>query len=369
MMKSDVHMKGSTMHKTRFGVVARTTFLLHSTMASAALPVAGAFIGFLLTAAFGAGCSSAPQSDASSTSVSAVIAEGSHSAAVEGSPPAEYVQIPGGYTHQSCVHSIPKGGIVNANSDVLDADGHFVEHVPECAYPPIHHPRGHGAPARDPNRGVEPSLSGWVSGTQQFLPAGATTWNGYTSTMTVPPNPSRVAGQTLFYFGGLTPANGDQIIQPVLQWGPSDPGGGDFWSIASWNVHFGGNAFVSPHVTVHPGDRIDTSITMLVGGIWYVYAYDTTLGNFTEAKFWVHETMTEMFPAVFEAKKEPGFCENGVEFTNIRLAANVGHVAQPWTQVWQPYNPVDCDAVFSYCHVADHCFHGATTTGTTTDVF
>ena len=40
--------------------------------------------------------------------------------------------------------------------------------------------------------------------------------------------------RTIFLFNGIQ--NSTSIYQPVLQWGPSAAGGGNFWTVASWYV-------------------------------------------------------------------------------------------------------------------------------------
>lgn len=56
----------------------------------------------------------------------------------------------------------------------------------------------------------------------------------------VPLPPTTLSDQTIFLFNGIQPsaANSNKaVLQPVLQWGnQDDPGGGQFWSVASWYV-------------------------------------------------------------------------------------------------------------------------------------
>ncbi len=73
-----------------------------------------------------------------------------------------------------------------------------------------------------------------------------TTWENTTGTpisffstkWQVPPPPKAHDNQTIFLFNGLQneapPAKRRYILQPVLQWGKSDSGGGNYWSIASF---------------------------------------------------------------------------------------------------------------------------------------
>jgi Repeat of unknown function (DUF346) len=75
----------------------------------------------------------------------------------------------------------------------------------------------------------------------------------FTTTWTVPPEPSTHSGQTIFLFNAIQ--NSTMIFQPVLQWGKSGAGGGDYWAVASWYADgTGGVAFYSSLERVAPGD-------------------------------------------------------------------------------------------------------------------
>jgi hypothetical protein len=82
----------------------------------------------------------------------------------------------------------------------------------------------------------------------------------------VPSPPSTKRGQTLFLFNGLQNRGRNYgILQPVLQWGRSAAGGGDYWSIASWYVTSRGQAFHTPLVRVSPGDTLVGEMRLLGG--------------------------------------------------------------------------------------------------------
>lgn len=91
----------------------------------------------------------------------------------------------------------------------------------------------------------------------------------FVTTWTVPPAPAVQASQLLYLFNGIEPANGQVIVQPVLQWGDSgaDEDGqnrtGLFWTVASWIV--GGpddSATHTPHIAVNPGDKLVGVVTL-----------------------------------------------------------------------------------------------------------
>ena len=51
------------------------------------------------------------------------------------------------------------------------------------------------------------------------------------------------------------PAKG-HILQPVLQWGTSDAGGWQRWSVTCWFLYGSGHAFYHDVVGVYPGDTL-----------------------------------------------------------------------------------------------------------------
>jgi len=75
----------------------------------------------------------------------------------------------------------------------------------------------------------------WTNTTGGPIESFVTTW-------TVPPDPATKGSQLLYLFNGLEPADGQMILQPVLQWGDSgfDEDNvnrtGQFWTVASWLV-------------------------------------------------------------------------------------------------------------------------------------
>ncbi len=70
----------------------------------------------------------------------------------------------------------------------------------------------------------------------------------FQSTWVVPPAPLSWDGQIVYLFEGLT--NSHHILQPVLQYGASDDGGGAYWSVASWYV---ATMTAPPTIQAHPG--------------------------------------------------------------------------------------------------------------------
>ena len=104
---------------------------------------------------------------------------------------------------------------------------------------------GVGEPGADP--GPIPSIPdiGWIENAQ-WRNGGSNPIIYFSTKWVVPPAPSASDGQTVFLFNGLQPDNGAHILQPVLQWGPSAAGGGNYWSITNWYVDGQGGPSSSP---------------------------------------------------------------------------------------------------------------------------
>jgi hypothetical protein len=88
------------------------------------------------------------------------------------------------------------------------------------------------------------------------------TVTSFTTTWKVPPAPSNYDGQTLFQFNSIEPASFDAILQPVLQYGQSADGGGEYWAVASWYVT-GSQAFASKLTAVKTGKSLTGVIKLL----------------------------------------------------------------------------------------------------------
>ena len=111
--------------------------------------------------------------------------------------------------------------------------------------------------------------NGWVSYASWYnfgspIAYFVTDWN-------VPPPPSNYDGQTLFLFNSIEPASGRAILQPVLQYGLSRAGGGEWWGIASWYV-VGNQAYYTGLYYVPSGTVLAGQIRLL-GRQTHGYSY------------------------------------------------------------------------------------------------
>lgn len=84
----------------------------------------------------------------------------------------------------------------------------------------------------------------------------------------------------VFMFNGLEPGDGSKILQPVLWWGVSHAGGGNYWSIAAWWVWADGSYWVSPDRYTHAqtGDIVHGEIWRNPANLdnWIIKIWDKT---------------------------------------------------------------------------------------------
>jgi hypothetical protein len=95
----------------------------------------------------------------------------------------------------------------------------------------------------------------WANQTGTPITYFATSWE-------VPPPPATWNGQTIFLFNGIQDATNTHILQPVLQWGTSGAGGGEYWSIACWYAENGPSAHTGL-IRVDPGTVLTGVMQMI----------------------------------------------------------------------------------------------------------
>jgi len=168
---------------------------------------------------------------------------------------AKYLYVPSGkQLHQDCVHNIPSHSFSLVNdpsgkSIVTTADGQVLI-FPPCPHAPkqlIHGPA-------------------WKAWTQYQNPAKITELYGE---WTVPPSPFADDGQILYYWNGVEPSDNSAVLQPVLQWGSTPAGGGEYWGVASWYVS-STNAFYTMIMNVNVGDVVTGHNKILNNGSWVI---------------------------------------------------------------------------------------------------
>jgi len=178
-----------------------------------------------------------------------------------------YVRTPGGFRHKSMVHEMkPRHAVVRraGGIGIMSLDDKQVADIPVAPTPP------------EPLAGM---AGGWVTWASCGTPLTATAGAKITSLSTswvVPPPPSTQSGQLIYFFNGLQDDAGDIILQPVLQWGVSGAGGGQYWGAASWHVDASGHAFYTPVTRVSEGGTLTGIMTLEVqadGSLIYTSAF------------------------------------------------------------------------------------------------
>jgi hypothetical protein len=143
---------------------------------------------------------------------------------------------PGGPRPADTVHPVPPGTLISASDGVLrnvHPDGTVLAEF--GAAPPLSdQPLALMADRVPPEALTSPSGlgTGWIT-YASWLNTTGTPISQFTAIWNVPAEPTTHDGQLLYLFNGMQ-NNAGYIYQPVLQWGASPAGGGNFWSVATW---------------------------------------------------------------------------------------------------------------------------------------
>ncbi|KAF8310672.1 hypothetical protein DL93DRAFT_2099289 [Clavulina sp. PMI_390] len=154
--------------------------------------------------------------------------------AIAAPTPAADVLTPFGHRPAANVHHVPKGASVHHVGDevhIIDATGAVIHKTTPSGNFTKTVPSSHPGTLQ----------TGWIA-YAYWLNTLTTPINYFTSTWVVPSTPASVDGQTVFLFNSIEPSSGNAILQPVLQFGSSAAGGGNYWAVANWyginNVYY-----------------------------------------------------------------------------------------------------------------------------------
>ena len=189
-----------------------------------------------------------------------------------------WVQVPGELIRPDCIHQIPAGASVDISDDSKSGEdvtmnGQVIAHYEACSEEPIvTRQRGAFTPG--------PTGNGWVEDSNWHVSLKKGDNIEWIQGEWAVPSAPKSTGATIFLFNGVEPKSGKWIMQPVLQYGPSAAGGGNYWTMASWLV--GSSVYVSSLTTVHAGDVLvgTTDETSVASGklTYLIDAYDSTSG-------------------------------------------------------------------------------------------
>jgi len=257
----------------------------------------------------------------------------------------QLVLTPGGFRSRSLVHPIEPNHGLRFDQGVLrkvDLATNRVFDIPPpsagavAAMPP---PRAVAtrAPSGAVSPGVVPALgSGWI--TYTWWDSGSAAIASFATTWKVPQAPTTNSGQTIFLFNGIqnTGANFG-ILQPVLQWGPSAAGGGNFWSVASWYVTSSGQAFHTGLTTVSAGATL-VGVMTRTGQSGSQYSYSSQFQGIPNTTLpiqniallhWANETLEAY--GINQCSDYPA--SSSTAFTGTSIVVGTTHPAISWTPV------------------------------------
>jgi hypothetical protein len=185
----------------------------------------------------------------------------------------ELVITPGGFRHRSMVHQMEPGNVVDMSGDRIrrmDRTGKVVADHGLLIQRPGNKPLMPANVTHQP--GPVPALgTGWIVYASWTNNTGSTL-TSFTTTWVVPPVPATQSGQVIFLFSGIQ--NATMIYQPVLQWGISAAGGGNYWAVGSWYADGqDGHSFYSQLVPVNAGDVL-VGIMTLTGQSGAMFSYN-----------------------------------------------------------------------------------------------
>jgi hypothetical protein len=155
------------------------------------------------------------------------------------------------------VHRVPNGAEIDGKGNVF-VKGALLEAGTECNYPRIGATQIKGKESgTDANIPSNPGGGVNQLWSYETAPGNGQVWTALEGAAQVPSyGPTSSDGQIDFYWQGFQATDGSWLLQPVLQWGTSDIGGGPYWAMASWLV--GGNQTwgTSDLIPVNPNDQL-----------------------------------------------------------------------------------------------------------------
>jgi hypothetical protein len=205
------------------------------------------------------------------------------------------VRVPGGRLMDSaCVHQVPNGASIDGQGNV-SVNGNIIAHYDPCTAAQMNI-----QPAGD----VEPPgiYHAWIENTDTTAVElnGLAQFNYLNASWKVPQSPSEYSSQLLYFFPSFQDLTESQeIIQPVLQFGPNGSWGGNYWTIACWYLS-PTNTYTSPALTVYPGDSLYGTLGVYTPGNWNAELDDGTLSHATAITTNVYEKFQTAESGVLE---------------------------------------------------------------------
>jgi len=229
--------------------------------------------------------------------------------------------VPGvGYRPSECIHQVPIGSSLSKEKDgsvTVITPEQITYSIPPCDKMSVQLAR-------------QISDSGWIA----YANFNAGNFSSYNGTWKVPKLPKSLGdGQIVYFFTGLEDDAGDEIIQPVLQYGADVDGGGEYWGIACWWVTSSDQYIYSTLVKVAVGDTIFGYMNLLPNASWLIGA--VVNGKPTTA-LTMANVATQTFSSVTLEAYQMQSCDDypndkGITFTSLIMKDQGKAVTPTWT--------------------------------------
>ena len=266
-------------------------------------------------------------------------------------PADELVLTPGGLRRAANVHLVPPGWVLDGTGGVmrlLDRQRNVAADFGALERHPAGTPLMPAHVAAPP--AVAPYGSGWITYASWTNETG-TPVSSFSTTWIVPEAPTTESGQVIFLFNGIQ--NSTMIFQPVLQWGESAAGGGNYWAVATWYADSqNGNSYFSSLVPVSVGQAL-TGIMRSTGQGLQGFNYDGNFDGISNSGYSIEnvEELTycvETLEAygITQCSDYPGSAWTAMSAINLQTGTTTPNVN------WAPTDRVtDCG---QHCVIADN---------------
>lgn len=166
-----------------------------------------------------------------------------------------------GYTHKSCVHNVSSfvQYAAHLEHDTVNGDVLIFDVLPngrkvfKKRFGPCQHQ------SKNTNLTTRHGVA-WKAWTE-YEKSSSDVVTFLSGKWKVPQAPSS-RGQLLYLWNGIEPHSGEGVLQPVMQYGSSAAGGGNFWGIASWYVSSDHGSYHTSLVEARTGDYMVGTVTL-----------------------------------------------------------------------------------------------------------
>jgi hypothetical protein len=142
----------------------------------------------------------------------------------------------------------------------------------------------------------------------------------------------------VFLFNSIEPASFNAILQPVLQYGPSAAGGGEYWAVASWYL-VGAQTYYTSPIQVSVGDSLN-GVVSLTSTSSTSFNYVSSFSNVNSTALtangaaelvWATETLE-----AYGVTSSSDYPAGSTVFCDINLSTSSGTPSVTWSPVSDP---------------------------------